>query len=313
MTEFLRTIMGDIDLDEVGLVLPHEHLFTDLRGPDHEGYAQADPDYVAAIMLPYLEEAYDAGVTALVECSTIGVGRNIDVLLRLAQNTRIHLLAPTGLYREAYTPEIYKQSTVEELAELWILELTEAIGMTDSKAGFIKIALSDDGPTDIEMRNLRAAVRASKATTAAIASHTIGGEPALRELSILETEGLDPQKFIWVHASSEPGQHYHETVAAHGAFLEFDSIGGHETDHEILASMVLDLFEKGFGNRILLSHDAGWFQPGNPGGQPEGGIRGYTALMDNFIPLLRQRGLDNESIQLLTVENPKRAFSMKSV
>ena len=307
---FFRTIIDDIPVETLGLVLPHEHLFTDLRGPDVPDYAKADPARVAATMIPYLRDAEKAGVTALVECSTMGVGRNIEILTELAKRTQIHVLAPTGVYKESYTPAIYKSSSIEEMAELWVLELTEGIGMTGKKAGFIKIALSDDGPTALETRNIRAAVRASQATGAAIASHTIGGNAALKELAILEEEGLALERFIWVHANSEPDQHFHLEAASRGAYVEFDSIGQPGVDQEELASAVMFLIEEGFANHVLLSHDAGWFQPGNPGGEPEGGIRGYTALTNEFIPLLQDNGIDDRTISLLTVENPKHAFAI---
>lgn len=308
---FFRTILGDVPLENLGLVLPHEHLFTDLRGPDVEDYAQADPDYVAATMIPYLREAEQAGVTALIECSTIGVGRNIDVLKKLAVRTQVRLVAPTGIYKEAYTPAIYKSQTIDEMADLWILELTKAIGMTDIRAGFIKIALSDEGPTPIEVRNIRAAARASQGTSASIASHTIGGKAVLEELSILSEEGLDLEKFIWVHANSEVDPLFHHDVAAMGAYVEFDSIGQPDADPEVLANGVISMIDAGLGDRVLLSHDAGWFQPGNPGGAPQGGIRGFTALTDQFIPLLREKGVDDDTIKQLTDENPQRAFAMQ--
>lgn len=309
--KFLRTIIDDIPLEKLGLILPHEHLFTDLRGPDINDYAQADPNQVAATMIPYLREAEQVGVTALVECSTIGVGRNIEILTEIEKRTQIHLVAPTGIYKETYTPAIYKSSTIDEMAELWIIELTKGIGMTDNKAGFIKIAVSDEGPTELEKRNIRAAARASQATGAAIASHTIGGNAALEEISILEEEGLALERFIWVHANIEPDQHYHLEAADLGAFIEFDAIGQPGVDQDDLASAVQYMVEKGFGDRILLSHDAGWFQPGNPGGKPEHGIRGYTALTDDFIPLLKDKGMDDQTISMLTEENPKQAFAIE--
>ena len=80
----LRTLLGDIPAEDFGLILPHEHLFTDLRGPDVKDYAQADPKDVLSVMLPFLKEAYGVGVRVLVECSTIGVGRNIEILQKLA-------------------------------------------------------------------------------------------------------------------------------------------------------------------------------------------------------------------------------------
>ena len=68
----IQTVTGPVDIDSLSLILPHEHLFTDLRGPLVAGYAQADPDAVVDIVGPYLADAATSGVTALVECSTVG-------------------------------------------------------------------------------------------------------------------------------------------------------------------------------------------------------------------------------------------------
>jgi phosphotriesterase-related protein len=246
----------------------------------------------------------------MVECSTVGVGRNVAILSRLAAETTIRIVAPTGIYSEPFTPAMYKHKSIEELVEQWVSEINEGVGFTDHKAGFIKIASSDNGPTPLEERNIRAAAQTSLATGAAVASHTIGGETALRTLDLLKAEGLPPDKFIWVHANSEPDPEYHYTLAGEGAYIEFDNIGQPDTDHDGLCDALEILLMKGFRERILLSHDAGWYQPGAPHGLPEGGMRGYTSLATRFIPMLREKGLDKATIKLLTEENPKRAFSL---
>lgn len=82
MAKRIQTLTGLLDIDALGLILPHEHLFTDLRGPSVPGYAQAESEVVVQVVQPYLAEASAAGVTALVECSTLGVGRNLAVLSR---------------------------------------------------------------------------------------------------------------------------------------------------------------------------------------------------------------------------------------
>ena len=102
--QYIQTVTGQVAADEFGLILPHEHLFTDLRGPTVPGYAQGNPEVVAQVMEPYLVEAHAAGVTALVECSTLGVGRNVPVLKYLAHSTPVRIIAPTGVYRQAYIP-----------------------------------------------------------------------------------------------------------------------------------------------------------------------------------------------------------------
>ncbi|MBI5669448.1 MAG: esterase [Chloroflexi bacterium] len=308
----LRTVNGDVTSDTLGLILPHEHLFVDLRGPQVDGYGQGEPEAVARLLRPALQAAEAAGVTALVECSTIGVGRNVRVLRHLAQVTPIRIIAPTGVYREAYIPAELRDLSVAALADLWVKELTEGIEGTGVCAGFIKIAMSDNGPTPLEERSLKAAALASRRTGAVIASHTIGGAAARREMDILEAAGLDLGRFIWVHAHTEPDMTVHLEAARRGAWVEFDAIGAANwfPEQSRLVDFTVNLLDAGFGGQILLSHDAGWYEPGQPEGRPADGVRGYTALVDEFLPALRARGADESVVRRLTHDNPARAFSL---
>ena len=120
----IHTLKGPIEIDSLGLTLPHEHLFTDLRGPWVADYARGELSAVVKVVGPYLAEASAIGVTALVECSTVGVGRNLRVLRSLADVTSIHIIAPTGVYRDAYIPESLREISEHDLAELWTTELT---------------------------------------------------------------------------------------------------------------------------------------------------------------------------------------------
>lgn len=306
----LRTVLGDVGVKNFGLILPHEHLFTDLGGPDRPGYAQADPQEVVQVLAPFLEAASQAGITALVECSTGGVGRNVEILKIIAKTTPIHIVAPTGVYREAFIPAALLNVSQDDLSDAWIMDLNVGIDKTDVKAGFIKIAVSDDGPTVLEVRTLKAAAAASIATGAAVASHTIRAFSAFKEMDILEDEGMDLHRFVWVHANAEAGKLEHLKAVQRGAYVEFDSIGAPYSDQAALLDYTISLIDAGFASHILLSHDAGWYQPGQPGGQPEGGIRGYTALVDAFLPALRARGISEELIHQLTWTNPAQAFCL---
>jgi len=307
----IRTVTGDVAAESLGLMLPHEHLFVDLRGPTAPGYAEADPDRVVAVVRPYLAAAEAAGVTALVDCAPVGVGRNIAVLRRLAESTSIRIIAPTGTYREGFIPAPIATLSAEALAGRWVDELTQGMEGTECRAGFIKLAMSEDGPTEIEVRNLRAAALTSRQTGAAIASHTIGGTVARREMDTLERAGHDLRRFIWVHAHTEPETSAHVEAARRGAWLEFDAIGAESWHPQTaLLESVLALIEAGYTDHVLLSHDAGWYDPSQPDGRPPEGFRGYTALLEQFIPALRARGVPEDTIRQITVTNPARAFAM---
>lgn len=310
-SEWIQTLKGAVAIEALGLILPHEHLFTDLRGPTVPGYAQAEPATVARVLEPYLAAAQAVGVTALVECSTVGVGRNISVLQHVAQLTPIHIVAPTGVYRQEFMPASFRQASAEQLTQAWVGELSEGIDGTPARAGFIKLSVSDDGPTPLEIRNLTAAAQASQQTGAAIASHTPSGALALRQMEILEAAGLDLARFIWAHANLEPDAAMHLEAARRGAYVEFDAVGASWQPQTAMVDHVLALIQADQADRVLLSHDAGWYDPSRPDGQPEaGGIRGYTALVEDFLPALRARGVAAELVRLITEVNPARAFAL---
>jgi len=307
----LQTIKGPISTDSLGFMLPHEHLFVDLRGPFAPDYGEADPQAVGQLVKPYLDAAQAAGVTAFVDCAPVGVGRNITVLKHIADLTPIHIVAPTGVYKEGFIPTAWLDLSAETLAEFWIRDLTEGIDGTGIKAGFIKVALVDDGPTAIEARNLRAAAIASQKTGAIIGSHTIGGRAAREEMNILEAAGQNLNRFIWIHAQTESDMNVHIEAARRGAWVEFDAIGAKYADQQHMLESTLHLLEAGYGEQVLLSHDAGWYEVGSPGGVPKvDGYRGYTALIEAFIPALRARGVTDADIHMLTVINPARAFGI---
>ena len=305
----IHTIKGAVEPERLGLVLPHEHLFTDLRGPSVPGYAQGDEDAVLKLLKPHLDEASALGVTALVECSTVGVGRNLRILQRLAADSAIQIVAPTGVYRDAYIPESLREVSEDFLADLWTKELTEGIDGTSIRAGFIKLAMSDDGPLPLEVRNLRAAVKASQRTGAVIGSHTVGGKVARQEIDVLEESGLDLHRFIWIHAQTEPDTSILLEAARRGAFVELDSVGAPYQVQEELVDKVLALIGAGYIDRILLSHDAGWYNPARADGLPDGGFRGYTALVRDFIPTLLSRRVTEAQVKQITVDNPVEAFA----
>ncbi len=309
MTKSLHTINGLADITSLGLILPHEHLFTDLRGPSVPEYAYADPSAVAEVVKPHLEEASTAGVTALVECSTVGVGRNVSVLRRLAEVTSVQIVVPTGVYRDAYIPASLREAKLDELANLWTKELTDGIEGASIRAGFIKLAVSDNGLTELEIRNLGAAAKASRQTGAAVAVHTIGGDNARKEMGILEAAGLSLDRWIWVHAQTEPDVSVLREAAQRGAYVELDTVGAPFQDQDVLLETALTLIEAGLTDHLLLSHDAGWYDPASPNGLPKDGYRGYTALMNDFIPALLMRGVSEEQVKQITVHNPVNAFA----
>lgn len=323
MEATLQAVSGALPVPERGVLLPHEHLFLDLRAATVPGYAQADPEEVLAVMWPYLTALQAQGVVGLIECSTVGVGRNVAILRRLAQATGLAIVAPTGVYAEPAAPAWVRRQS-EAALEAWMRgEIEDAVDVSGVRAGFIKLASSPQDLTHFEERVLRAAARVALATGVAIASHTTRGATALRQLDILAEEGLPAERFVWVHAHMEPDRTLHEAAARRGAYVEYDNIGAHllgasnpfpkyaladATAVDLVARMV----EAGHTERVLLSQDAGWYDAARAtGGAATWAVRGFTFLLDRFVPRLEAAGL-REAIPTIIERNPWRAFARRA-
>lgn len=302
--KYLRTTLGPKSKSELGMILPHEHVFVDLRTPDQPGYAEAEIEDVVRLMAPEIERIKKLGVTALVECSTGGVGRRADIDLAVSLATDFPIVVPTGNYREPWISEWVRHASEKEL-EAWMLaELTEQIGETGFQAGWIKLSAGDDGMTALETKILRAASRAAAQKDAVIGSHTIRGRVVMDQLDVIEAEGYRADRFISIHTQEETDFAYNVAVAERGAWIEYDHVGRGE-DNEV-AELVIKALEAGCGDRLLLSHDRGWFDPALPmGGTP----KPYTHLSTVLLPELKRRGIDDGTLMRLTHDNPFEAFA----
>jgi len=302
---WFETTQGPVVAEGLGVILPHEHIFTDLRGPATRGYGQADTADVVRVMAPLLEEAKQKGVGLLFECSSIGVGRNVSILSEVSVASGLPVVVPTGVYGRAnFAPPEHKNMSEDELTELFISEIREEIEGTGIKAGFIKIATGGSNMTALEEKILRAAGRAAHETGAAVASHTTVSNNATKQVDILES--ISPEiRFIWVHAQSVSNRSLYQQLAERGVFIEFDSLGWNPGQDSTFITAIKELLAAGYEEKILLSHDAGWYQPGEQNG---GTQMPYTYLTETFIPKLRDSGVDDETIQMITEVNPIRAF-----
>ncbi len=304
----LVTTLGPRSAEELGAILPHEHVFVDLRTWDQPGYAEADPAAVVALMAPEIEHARAAGITAIVECSTVGVGRRADIDLAVSQATGFPLVVPTGVYREPWVPDWVHRASEDALHDWMLGELEGEIESTGVRAGWIKLSAGDDGLTATETRILRAAARAAKATGAVIGSHTIRGSVVRDQLVILEDVGLALDRFIWIHTQAEPDFDLHLEVARRGAWIEYDAVGADDFDDAFFVDRVRRVLDADLGSHLLLSQDRGTYDPAQPGG---GTPRPYTYLAEQFLPRLRAAGVDDATIRQLTGINPFAAFARR--
>jgi phosphotriesterase-related protein len=221
----LFTTLGPLTRDKLGMILPHEHVYVDFRSPDDPDHAKGPVEDVVRKIAPEIEKLKPLGITAMVDCTPVGVGRRADAVLAVSRATGIPIIAPTGIYREPWVPQWAKDATEAEIESWMLRELNERMDEADYKAGWIKLSAGDDGITPLETKILRAAARASTATGAIIGSHTIKGRVVMDQLDIIEAEGYTASRFISIHTQAEPDFDMHRAVAARGAWIEYDNLG----------------------------------------------------------------------------------------
>lgn len=306
MERKIVTVRGPIEPSEMGLTLPHEHIIVDFIGATEAGSHRYNRSEVVETMLPFLQEIVALGVKSFVECSPMCMARDPVIFRELSERTGLNILTNTGQYKEPSLPQQTLEIDAEELAAQWILEWEEGIDGTDVRPGFIKTAVEPEPLAPIQQKVIRAAAITSRATGLTIMTHTCVAEPALQILDILEEEGVDPGRWIFTHAQQEEDLEQLTAVARRGAWISLDGLA--ETlVNEHLRSL-LHLLELGFRDHILLSHDAGCYIVGEEGG---GEKRPYTYLFTDFIPLLRERGVDQQTIDRIVTVNPSEAFIVR--
>ncbi len=299
------TVQGEIDAAELGFTLPHEHVLVDFGGAQTASADRYDREEVIRTMRPYVEQIAAAGVTGFVDCTPMYLARDPHVLRSLSEQTGMHFITNTGQYKEPYLPDETFRITAQALAGQWIREWEEGIEGTDVRPGFIKTAVEPRPLAPMQQKVVTAAAIASRATGLTIGTHACAGIAALHVLRLLSAHGVDPAKWIFIHAHMETDFDLIRMVAREGSWIELDGIGA-ANDASVL-SMLLKLLDAGFVGQVLLSHDAGWYSVGEPkGGTP----RPYTHLTDVFLPLMRELGIDEQTIHRVTVENPARAFAI---
>ncbi len=305
----VMTVNGPIAPEQMGTTLPHEHVLVDFIGAEAVSPDRYDRGEVFETVLPHLQQAHALGLQTLVEATPAYLGRDPLLLKQLADGSGLHLLVSTGYYgarEDQHLPRHAFAEPTDSLAARWIQEWMMGIDGTGIRPGFIKIGV-DEGPvSDIDRKLVQAAARTHLRTGLTIAAHTGPAIGALEQLAVLEDEGVDPIAWIWVHAQAEADSTYYVSVARSGAWISFDGLAPDNVERYV--ALVAFMKAEGLLDHVLVSHDAGWYHVGEPGG---GTFRPYGTLFTELLPALEAAGFTRDEIHQLTVVNPAEAFTVR--
>ena len=304
----VMTVAGPMAAGEMGLALTHEHVLVDFAGAEVSDPGSYDLDEAFAVVLPHLRRARELGCRTFMECTPAYIGRSPRFLARLAEASGMRILTNTGYYGAAgdkYLPPHAYRESASELAARWTLEWDQGIEGTGIRPGFIKIGV-DSGPlSEVDRKLVHAAARTHLRTGLTIMSHTGPRVPAFEQLAVLGEEGVSPAAWIWTHAQGEPDEEALWRAAGMGAWVALDGVDAGNVAEYV--SRLRGFRERGLLGRILLSHDAGWYSPGEPGG---GSFRPFDTLATRLLPALRDEGFADAEIRQMTEINPAHAFTI---
>jgi phosphotriesterase-related protein len=338
----VRTVLGPIPVEAMGVTLLHEHILLDAsswwkrpccgseiaiaeRPLDISmiGDLRMNPflnrdncgllDVRAAI--EELNHFVEYGGKTIVDPTNLGIGRDPSALQRISRRTGLNIVMGAGFYLEPSHPPYVKDMTVEMIGEV----IARDCGLSEDEpevcAGIIgEIGISKDF-TSAEEKVLRGAARASKLSGAPLSVHLPGWERhAHRVLDVVESEGADLRHVVLCHMN--PSLHdpqYQKSVADRGAFIEYDMIGmdffyadqqAQSPSDEENAIAICRLVDDGYLNSVLMSQDVFLKMM-----LVRYGRFGYGYILKHFVPRLKRHGMDQRTIDAILIENPRRVFS----
>jgi phosphotriesterase-related protein len=310
----VETVNGPVDLEELGLTLIHEHFRT--------------TDEATRFQFPHLyDEAaeWDAamadanavkghGVQTVVEPGAMFLHRDAAFSKRVADESGLNVVLATGIYTYEHLPQPLMNRDEDQLAEIFVRDIEQGIQGTDIKAAFIKCAADEPGVTPNIEKVHRAAARASQKTGRPIMAHSHPkSETGLRQMEVFAEEGVDPAKVQVAHTGDTDDLDYIERLLDTGCWIGMDRYGlDNFLPTEQRQATVLALLEKGQADRMFLSQDycstIDWFpreviEELKPQVLPDWSM---TFLFEQVIPELQERGMTDEQLDQMMVENPKR-------
>ncbi len=297
----VRTVVGDVGPERLGVCDAHDHLF--FGSPQLPGQELRDVSAARAELAAFRAQ----GGHSVVQWTPYGLGRRAADLPPLSRETGVLVVAATGLHQDVHYDDRTLRELRGRLAELFVAELTDGIGTSGVRAGLIKVAGGFHALDEHARWTMTAAAEAHHATGAPIAVHLELGTGALDVLDLLCGElGVAPYRVILGHLNRSPDLVAHRQAAASGCYLAFDgpSRANHATDWR-MPDAVRALSDAGHGDRLLLGGDTTTAAARSVNGGP-----GMPYLLRRVRPRLAAE-LGSELVERIMGENAGRALAVE--
>ena len=339
------TVLGPIEPAKVGITTTHEHLLIDFSvvftEPKEASGRKLMDEKVALENLGWVrynwtsnrdnlqllnedvatweaQQYFNAGGSTIVDVTSVGLARDPQALARIARATGLNIVMGAGNYvHMTHAPEL-DDLTVEQIAGQIIHDVDQGVGDTRIRSGIIGEIGCSNPWHELEKKVLEAAVIAQRETGAPMLIHPGRRERApLELLEAVDKWGGNVERTVMGHVERTVYDRgvLNELIAT-GAYLNFD-LFGHDSsfyplapeshmpaDHERI-EMVEHMVSQGKRGKILLAHDVcSKHRLKTYGGH------GYDHILTRVVPRMRARGMSEEDIRLILVDNPTRMLTI---
>ncbi len=339
MKGYVQTILGQVKKEDMGITLPHEHLFNDLSScvdePFYE-YSKLIKDEKVSPKIAYglrydpycnqdnmaekeiddviceVQNLLSVGGRTLVDATgSRSIGRNVPKMVAVAEATGLNVIAATGRYLSKFEGEDNLLRPMEEIAAEYCADLNQGMDGTTVKAGLIGELGVSPNFTPGEHNNLRAGALAQlQNPDVSVNIHMPGwlryGDEVLDIM--LDEMKVNPRKVSLAHSDPSGEDHdYQKRLLDRGVYLEFDMIAqdisfpkeGMGPSVMQTADVIARLIKEGYASQLVLSHDVFLKQM-----YTKNGGNGFLFAPTVFLGLLAQRGVDTATLHQLCVDNP---------
>ena len=316
----VNVVRGAIDSAQLGVTLMHEHVFV-LSTEVMQNFPEqwGDEEKRVGDAVSRLNELKSRGIDSIVDLTVIGLGRYIPRIQRVAAQTDLNILVATGVYTYNDVPFYFhyqgpgtELGGPELMVEMFVRDIQEGIADTGVKAAILKCATDVQGVTPGVERVLRAVAQAHRRTGVPISTHTHAHtERGLEQQSIFKEEGVDLTRVIIGHSGDTTDIHYLEKLISSGSYIGMDRFGIDVLlPFEDRVNTVAKLCELGQADKMVLSQDASCFMDALPEASVPVILPNwhYLHIHNDVIPALKQRGVTDQQIRTMLVDNPRRIF-----
>jgi phosphotriesterase-related protein len=319
----VETVRGPIDADALGPVLMHEHVFVlgdEIRRNYPDFPTPWDEEAAVADAVTKLTELTTRGITTIVDPTVIGLGRYIPRIQRINEQVDLNIVVATGIYTYNEIPFQFGYNgpgllfdQPEPMTALFVHDIRDGIAETGVKAGLLKCAIEAQGLTPGVERVMRAVGQAHAETGTPITVHTNPHtESGLVAQRVLAEEGVDLSKVVIGHSGDTVDLDYLCQLADAGSLLGMDRFGLDVLlPFEQRVDTVAELARRGYAEKVVLAHDAAclidWFSAEAKAVAVPNWV--FTHISDDVLPALRERGVDEDQLTTMLVDNPRRYFS----